>query len=129
MNKFLSEYDTKTAEPQHVPHQEEVAFDQEQQNYFPDPIEEQSYYSEPQEYYQEPQEHQSFYPEPHHQMEQHHQHKHHQHQQPSEISGYNRYADSPSPSKQNSAPEPIPSAEKKRQPESTAEDSQEQQES
>ena len=133
MNKFLSEYDTKTTEPQHqhVPQQDGIAFEGDQPNYFPDPIEEQSYYSEPQEYYQEPQEHPSFYPEPHHhQMEHQHQHKHHQskqqqqYQQGGEMSGYNRYKDSPATEHQNSPPPAAQTAEQRQPAEAAGEDSQ-----
>ena len=129
MNKFLTEYDTKNTEPQHVPHQEDIAFEEDQQNYFPDPIEEQSYYSEPQEYYQEPQDHSGFYPEPHHHHHPEHQqhHKHHQHQKQHEQqykSGYNRYKDVPSKEQQNSPPQPSPSAEQRQPTESGVEESQ-----
>ena len=157
MNKFLTEYDTKATDPQHQPvaHQENIDFDHsEPESYFPDAIEEQSYYSEPQEYYQEPQEQSSFYPEPHHEMEQEHQHLHqhpnqpphqhphqhphhprhpHQHkQQEEEMSGYNRYKDSPSSEQsssqqkqqQQAAPSTVP-----RQVQPSAGESEEQEES
>ena len=128
MNKFLTEYDTKNTQPQHLPHQEELAFEEEQQNYFPDPIEEQSYYSEPQEYYLEPQDHSGFYPEPHHhhhhpEHQQHH--KDHQHQQQKQAEQqYNRYKDVPSTEQQNSPPQPSPSAEQRQPTESAVEESQ-----
>ena len=150
MNKFLTEYDTKTTEPQHQPvaHQENIDFNPEPESYFPDAIEEQSYYSEPQEYYQEPQEQSSFYPEPQHDMEHqhqhqqphqqphhhhphHHQHQHpHQHKQQHEMSGYKRYKDSAS-SEQSSSQQKQQQASpsESRPPQSSAGESQEQQES
>ena len=155
MNKFLTEYDTKTTEPQHQPvaHQENIDFNPEPESYFPDAIEEQSYYSEPQEYYQEPQEQSSFYPEPQHDMEHQHQHQqphqqphhhhphHHQQQHPHqhphqhkqqqhEMSGYKRYKDSAS-SEQSSSQQKQQQASpsESRPPQSSAGESQEQQES
>ena len=150
MNKFLTEYDTKTTEPQHQPvaHQENIDFNPEPESYFPDAIEEQSYYSEPQEYYQEPQEQSSFYPEPQHDMEHQHQHQQphqqphhhhphhhqqqhpHQHKQQHEMSGYKRYKDSAS-SEQSSSQQKQQQASpsESRPPQSSAGESQEQQES
>ena len=149
MNKFLTEYDTKATEPQHQPvaQQENIDFAPEPESYFPDAIEEQSYYSEPQEYYQEPQDQSSFYPEPHHhEMEQQHQHLHkhpnqapHQHphhphphkqqQQQQEMSGYNRYKDSPSSEQSSGQQKQTAPSGESRQPQPSAGESQEEQES